>query len=280
MTLSLPAPAKINLFLHIIGRREDGYHELQTLFQFLDWGDALTFNTTDHSAIEIACDNASLAGQQNLIYRAAYAIQNYTHNAKGVTISLKKNIPIGAGLGGGSSDAATTLLALNYLWQLDLSLSELTQIGKQLGADVPIFIKGQASFGEGIGDRLTACSPPEHWYLIVIPPVSIETIELYRDPNLPRKTPKMDWNHFDLEQTHNDFEVLACKRYPIIAEGLAWLKQYAPARLTGSGSCFFGTFFEKNQAERILHLLPKPFHGLIAKGCNRSPLHLALDQLG
>lgn len=266
-----PAPAKINLFLHIIGRRDDGYHNLQTAFQFLDLTDGLSFKILENNEIKIISDT-QIPLQQNLIYHAAKLLNKISNQKKGVEINLKKNIPMGAGLGGGSSDAATTLCVLNHLWGINLPREKLLSLGKKLGADVPIFIFGHSAFAEGIGDQLTAITLPENWILLIIPPVHIPTAEIYNDLELTRNTPLITISEFLQKGGHNDFESVVCKRYPSVAEALSWLKQFTPAKLTGSGSGVFAQFNTQDEALAIYKKIPQNFRGIVARVMNKSPL--------
>jgi len=271
-----PAPAKLNLFLHITGRRADGYHLLQTLFQFLDYDDSMDFEIRDDAKITRPRGSQHVTEADDLVVRAAYLLQEHTKCNQGVAIHVHKRLPEGGGLGGGSSDAATTLVALNRLWGVGLRLQELTRLGMELGADVPLFIMGQAAWAEGIGELLTPVAPAEPWYLVIQPACKILTREIYQAPELTRNTAAITMTGFYAGETRNDFEPLVRKRYPAVAEALDWLGQRAPARLTGSGACVFGSFDQERAARRALEDLPKGWRGFIARGRNRSPL---LDRL-
>ena len=281
--LTLPSPAKLNLFLHINGRLPNGYHELQSLFHFLDYGDTLTFELQPDPDIELSCNLIELETEDNLIVKAARALQT-TLCAKasnpGVKIQLEKRLPMGGGVGGGSSNAATTLLALNKLWQLELSLSELEAIGNKLGADVPIFVRGQTSIAEGTGEQLFPYPIEERWYLVLTPNIHVSTALLFGSPDLPRSTVKLA--HQDIryrgirDDLGNDFEQLVYKNYPVIAKARDWLLEYAPSRMTGTGACIFAEFSTQQQATEIFHQLPEHLAGFVAKGCNRSPTHRVL----
>jgi len=271
-----PAPAKLNLFLHITGRRADGYHLLQTLFQFLDYGDSLDFEIRDDGMITRPRGSQHLPETEDLVMRAANLLQAHTKINRGVEIHVHKRLPEGGGLGGGSSDAATTLVALNGIWGAGLSLQELTRLGLELGADVPLFVRGQAAWAEGIGELLTPMELPEPWYLVIQPACKILTREIYQAPELTRNSAAITIAGFYAGLTHNAFEPLVRKRYAAVAEALDWLGQRAPARLTGSGSCVFGSFDQESAARRALDDLPKSWQGFIARGRNRSPL---LDRL-
>lgn len=271
-----PAPAKLNLFLHITGRRADGYHLLQTLFQFLDYGDLLDFVVRDDAKITRPRGSQHVTEADDIVVRAAYLLQEHTKCSQGVAIHLHKRLPEGGGLGGGSSDAATTLVALNSLWNTGLSPQELSQLGLELGADVPLFIMGKAAWAEGIGEVLTPVELPERWYLVIQPSCKILTREIYQAPELTRNSAAITIAGFYAGPTRNDFEPLVRKRYPAVAEALDWLGQRAPARLTGSGACVFANFDQESAARRALDDLPKGWRGFIARGRNRSTL---LDRL-
>lgn len=265
-----PSPAKINLFLHIIGRRADGYHNLQTIFQFLDYGDELSFKLRSDDKIELTTSSPELATENNLILRAAHLLRR---NGLGVAIHLEKHLPIGGGLGGGSSNAATTLVALNKLWHLDLSSAELLSYGLQLGADVPIFINAKAAWAEGVGEQFTPITIAEPWYVVLVPPHPVSTAEFFSADELTRNTRPITIREFlDGSATRNDFEPLARKRYPMVALALDWLNQSAPARLTGSGGCVFAAMSTEQEAQAIAAQAPKPLSAFIAKGLNTSPL--------
>jgi 4-diphosphocytidyl-2-C-methyl-D-erythritol kinase len=274
-SLSLIAPAKLNLFLHINGRLENGYHELETLFVFLNYGDTLHFQTNNSDEVCLLTSLEGVKEQDNLIYRAAMALKATTGCKLGVNISLDKRLPSGGGVGGGSSDAATTLLALNHLWQLNLTLNKLAEIGIKLGADVPIFINGQASIAHGIGEQLEPVELPEKWYLVVHPNVHISTAEIFNDPELSRNTPKLG-EHWQQEKQINDCEQLVKKRYCEVEKTLQWLLNYGPSRMTGTGACCFVSFDTEQLALGALTSLPDTWQGFVAKSANISPAHLEL----
>ena len=271
-----PAPAKINLFLHITGRLDNGYHSLQTNFQFLDYGDSLSFNINQSSQITVTPEVDGILPEQNLIYRAAMLLKPYVDNRVGVDINLLKILPMGAGLGGGSSNAATTLVALNHLWKINLSNDKLASLGLSLGADVPIFVRGFAAFAQGIGEDLTPINPPQPWYLIIWPGVSVSTAEIFNLPELPRNTPKITLGQLTTSKLKNDCQEVTKNRYPEVAMALDWLLQYVPAKMTGTGSCVFGEFSSHADAMIALEKLPKNMHGFVAKGINISPLATTL----
>lgn len=274
--LTCLAPAKLNLFLHIIGRRSDGYHNLQTVFQFLDFADTLHFKLRQDGQITLH-DNTGLAVAHNIVWRAANLLKSHAAATIGVDIYLEKRIPIGGGLGGGSSNAATTLLALNYLWELQLPYATLLQYALQLGADVPIFVFGQAAFAEGIGEQLQAINPPTPWYVVLIPDCQVNTTEFFSHPELTRDTSPIRIGSFQLDKGHNDFTPLVRKMFPQITMAMDWLQQYTEARLTGSGCCVFGAFAKQQQAEEVLAKLPKELRGFVAQGLNVSPIHYLLS---
>ena len=274
-----PAPAKLNLFLHITGRRPDGYHELQTLFQFLDYGDELTIAVNDSGDIRLSPAIEGVAVTDNLIYRAARLLQQHSGCRLGADISLHKILPMGAGLGGGSSNAATALVALNYLWQLGLDNDTLAELGLSLGADVPIFVRGFAAFAEGVGERLQPVNPPEPWYLVIWPGVAVDTGKIFQDPELTRDTPVIGLADLATAELGNDCQEVTKKRHPEVAKALAWLIEYAPSKMTGTGSCVFGAFPNRQAAVDALAKLPSPMQGFVAKGINRSPLADRLDAI-
>lgn len=271
-TLQLPSPAKLNLFLHITGRRPDGYHNLQTVFQLLEYGDTLSFSP--HKTIEIVSD-LDIPPEQNLIFRAANLLQNHSSTHYGVKIHLHKRLPIGGGIGGGSSNAATTLLGLNHLWQTGLTIDELALLGRQLGADVPVFVRGHSAWAQGIGDELEPMDLPERWYLVVQPPVQINTAKFFAHPHLTRDTAPISKEDFSAGQGHNDFEPLAREIFPEVAEIFDLLQPWQP-RLTGSGSCVFAIFNNQTEAQLAQNKLPASLPGFISKGVKHSPLLEAL----
>jgi 4-diphosphocytidyl-2-C-methyl-D-erythritol kinase len=276
---SWPAPAKLNLFLHIAGRRPDGHHLLQTVFQFLSVGDELRFELRDDGRICRLNPLASIPSAQDLTIRAASALQKATGSPQGVDIRLSKNLPIGGGLGGGSSDAGTVLVALNTLWGCGLSVNELMSLGLQLGADVPVFIHGHAAWAEGVGERLQSLDLPEPWFLVVKPPVEISTAQVFAAPELTRNCTPITISDFLLRGGENVFEAVVRRRYPEVAQALDWLSRYSMARLTGTGSCVFAPFQAQAEAEQVLGRIPPGWRGFVAKGLNRSPLQVWLTAL-
>ena len=277
--LTLPSPAKLNLMLHILGRREDGYHELQTLFQFLDYGDELTFAVRDDGVIQLHTEFEGVPHDSNLIVKAAKKIQEQSGCALGVDIWIDKILPMGGGIGGGSSDAATTLVALNHLWQAGLGEDELAELGVQLGADVPVFVRGRAAFAEGVGERLQPVELPGTWYLVLKPDCHVATAAVFQDPDLPRATPKMAFHNLLEGEWKNDCELLVKKRYPEVANALGWLLEYAPSRMTGTGACVFAQFEDEVAARKVLARVPEGWDGFVAKGENISPLFVTLQQV-
>ncbi|BAP56606.1 4-diphosphocytidyl-2C-methyl-D-erythritol kinase [Thioploca ingrica] len=265
------APAKLNLFLHITSRREDGYHCLQTVFQFLDYHDVLYFDVRRDGQLRYPVFAQPWPIEQDLIFRAAQLLQQYSGTSLGADIYVDKKIPVGGGLGGGSSNAATTLLALNQLWQLHLSKEILTQIGLSLGADVPIFLYGHTAWAEGIGEKLTALELDEPWYLVIYPGCSVSTREIFTDPALTRDTLPIKISTFLAGQTTNVCEPIVRSRYPAVDQAMKWLDQYRPSRLTGTGSCLFARFEQPAEAQAVLANLPEIGYGFVAQGRNVSP---------
>ena len=277
-----PSPAKLNLFLYITGQRADGYHSLQTLFQFLDYSDTIDIALRGDGEIRLLTPVEGVAHEDNLIVRAARLLMkvasesNRLPNGSGADISIDKRLPMGGGLGGGSSNAATVLVALNHLWQCGLSIDELAALGLTLGADVPVFVRGHAAFAEGVGEILTPVEPEEKWYLVAHPGVSIPTPVIFNDPDLPRNTPKRSIKTLLKCEFGNDCEVIARKRFREVDAALSWLLEYAPSRLTGTGACVFAEFDTESRARQVLEQAPEWLKGFVAKGVNLSPLHRAL----
>lgn len=267
-----PAPAKINLFLHVVGRRADGYHLLQTVFRFLDYGDALRFAPRDDDRILPAAPLPGVAPETDLTVRAARLLREATGCGGGVTIALEKRIPMGGGLGGGSSDAATTLVALNALWGCGLGSAELQALGLRLGADVPIFVHGRSAFAEGVGERFSDVAPPPAWYLVTMPDASVPTPEIFRSPDLRRDTPAIAPAGWRPGFGGNDLEPVACRLYPEVARHLAWLRGRAPARMSGSGACCFAEFAAEADARNACAALPAGMRGFVARGIDIHPI--------
>ncbi|WP_020700291.1 4-(cytidine 5'-diphospho)-2-C-methyl-D-erythritol kinase [Dasania marina] len=275
-TLSLMAPAKLNLFLHIIGQRADGYHQLQTLFQLLDYGDQLHFSLREDAQINLSPALAGVAENDNLIVRAAKLLQQHSGCQLGADIQLDKILPLGGGLGGGSSNAATTLVGLNYLWKLQLPLAELARLGLQLGADVPLFVEGKSAWGEGVGERLTALKIPDYWYLVVKPDCEVSTLQIFSNKQLTRNSPPITIAAVFEEDHRNDCEPIVRAIYPQVDSALKWLSQKTKSRLTGTGACIFGQFADHASALQVLHELPAELTGFVARGVNQSPCHMKL----
>jgi 4-diphosphocytidyl-2-C-methyl-D-erythritol kinase len=267
-----PAPAKLNLFLHIVGRRADGYHLLQTVFRLIDLCDWLRFRELPGPGVSLAQPLPCVAEADELCVRTARLLQRETGCRRGTEISIEKNIPMGGGLGGGSSDAATTLIALNRLWNLGLSRQRLAELGLSLGADVPFFLFGQNAFGEGVGDRLEAVRLAPAWYVVLVPPVSVPTGEIFARPELTRNTKSITISSFSAGFGHNDLEPVVCRRYPAVEAHLAWLKVHGDARMSGSGACVFAEYSTEAQARAVLSGLPSEMRGFAVCGLERHPL--------
>lgn len=276
--LSCPAPAKLNLFLLVTGRRPDGYHTLQTVFRFIDRADRLTFRLRDDGLIRRISDLPGVEEKQDLAVRAARLLQEATACKLGADLQIDKTLPMGGGLGGGSSDAATALLALNRLWNLRLRRQELQSLGLELGADVPVFVFGQNAFAEGIGEQLQRVDLPPSWYLVLVPPVAVSTAAVFADPELTRSTTPVTIRAFSegcdryAVLGRNDLEAVVCRRYPEVANHLQWLRQFGPAALTGSGACVFCPFDSETAARSVLTQLPAGMHGFVAEGLQQHPL--------
>ena len=267
-SLTLLAPAKLNLFLHITGRRPDGYHELQTLFQLLDWGDTLTFSPNHSGEIHLSGSAVGVADEDNLIVRAARSLQRDDH---GVNIHLDKRIPTGGGLGGGSSNAATTLLALNHLWHCGLSRAELQAIGARLGADVPVFVGARSAWAEGVGEKLTPVDLPEQWFLILAPDCHVGTAEIFSHEQLTRNSSPIKMAAFFEGNTRNDCQQLVRNLHPEVDNALITLEKFGKARLTGTGACVFTSFDSAEDARAAQQQLPPQWTGIVARGINESP---------
>jgi len=281
-TFSLPAPAKLNLFLHITGRRADGYHLLQTVFALLDDGDRIDFQ--HHDRLQLTVDGDAPVGEDNLILRAARLLQAHTGTTQGAHLHLHKRLPAGGGVGGGSSDAATALLGLNHLWGLSLDLDTLARLALQLGADVPVFVRGHSAWADGVGERLQPIDLPEETWLVVHPGVHVATAMIFNDPQLTRDTPESTVAAF-LGQGpgadfHNDCEAPARRHFPAISEALEWLGKHAGnARMTGTGACCFARIADPQSAQALLTQLPPHWSGFVARSVNISPVHTALESL-
>jgi 4-diphosphocytidyl-2-C-methyl-D-erythritol kinase len=275
---SWPAPAKLNRFLHIVGRRGDGYHLLQTLFQFLDYGDELTFELRADARIERCGDIPGVAADADLSVRAARLLQTTCGIASGVTIHIDKRLPLGGGLGGGSSDAATALVALNHYWRTGLTLQELAELGLRLGADVPVFVHGRTAWAEGIGEKLTPVELGETWFVVLAPPCQVATSAIFGDPKLTRDSEPITISDFIAGRTGNDCAAVVYRRYPAIAAAAAWLSDFAEARLTGTGACVFAAFPERLAAQQVIARLPAELSGFVARGLDHSPLRTRLQR--
>ena len=269
-----PAPAKINLFLHVVGRRADGYHLLQTVFRFLDYGDTIRCEPRSDGRIVLANPLPGVPAAADLTFRAAEALRSATGATAGVTLHVEKRLPMGGGPGGGSSDAATTLMALNRLWHTGLDSLQLQHIGLALGADVPVFIHGRTVFAEGVGEHFTDLSLPAAWYLVLVPGVAVPTQEIFRSPDLRRDTVPIAAADLRPGFGHNDLEAVACTLYPEVARHLEWLRQHGDARMSGSGACCFAEFAGESAAKIALAALPADMRGFIAAGMDRHPLLL------
>ncbi|HEX4024882.1 MAG TPA: 4-(cytidine 5'-diphospho)-2-C-methyl-D-erythritol kinase [Steroidobacteraceae bacterium] len=278
-----PAPAKLNLFLQVTGRAADGYHELQTLFQLIDHCDRIGVVLREDGRIERHAGLAGVAPEQDLAVRAALLLQRHCGVALGADLHVVKRIPAGGGLGGGSSDAATVLLALNHLWRTGLAVADLAQLGLALGADVPVFVHGSSAWGEGRGERLEPMELPPRWFLVIHPGVAVSTAEVFQAPELTRNSPVITIRAFAAVRVGNACEPVVRSRYPEVAEALDWLAgqidgpgEGARARMTGTGSCIFASFERAADAERIAARVPDPWRSFVARGLNRSPVHALL----
>lgn len=278
-TFILPAPAKLNLFLHITGQRADGYHLLQTLFIFLDYADQISLTCREDGVIQRTNTVADVPEEMDLVVKAAHLLQRYTQQTLGVDIEVDKYIPMGGGLGGGSSDAATVLVGLNQLWQCGLSVDKLAALGLQLGADVPVFVRGQAAWAEGVGEQLTPVDLDLGWYIVIHPKVHVPTRELFLEKSLTRNCVPIKLAAFHGGETINVFQPVVETKFPEVAKAIAWLSGYTDARLTGSGSCIFGSVNSKSVGLAILDDLPKDWFGFVAQGLIQSPLQQKLLNL-
>lgn len=274
--LTFPAPAKLNLMLRVVGRRADGYHLLQTVFRFIDYGDTLGFGVRTDGVIARANAVAGVAAEEDLCVRAARLLQRATGTALGADITLEKRLPLGGGLGGGSSDAATTLLALNHLWGTGWSRARLQTLALELGADVPVFVFGDNAFAEGVGERLTAICLPPAWYVVLMPRVAVSTAGVFAHPELKHDSKTITIQSFSVGAPGiavNDLQPLVCREYPEVARHLEWLGQFGPAMMSGSGACVFAGFASESAARGVLARLPGDMRGFAARGLERHPLH-------
>ena len=261
------SPAKLNLFLHVIGRQPNGYHELQTVFQLLDWGDTLRFDVSERPGIRLTSNMSDVDDVDNLIIRAASLLP--LPNDRGVSITLNKVIPLGGGLGGGSSNAATTLLALNALFGLGQSIDALATCGATLGADVPVFVRGASAWGEGVGEKLTPIELPARWFVIISPDCHVSTREIFMAPELTRNTPPITVSALFGGAVHNDLQPVVEGRYVEVRRAINWLSNHGAAMMTGSGACVFAAYDNRDEAERVAQLAKREFRVYVAKGINR-----------
>ncbi|MDZ7621866.1 MAG: 4-(cytidine 5'-diphospho)-2-C-methyl-D-erythritol kinase [Candidatus Competibacteraceae bacterium] len=274
-----PAPAKLNLMLRVVGRRPDGYHQLQTVFQFLDRCDWLWVTPRADGIIRRTGEVPGVAADDDLIVRAARLLQQTTGARQGAEIRIAKRLPLGGGLGGGSSDAATTLVALNDCWRTGLTLAELAELGLRLGADVPVFVRGRAAWAEGVGEQLTPVELNESWFVVVAPACQVATGAVFGDPDLTRNSPPITIADFLTGVGGNDCEAVVYRRYPAVAAAADWLAQFGQARLTGTGACVFAAFPSAARAEQVLAQRPPGWRGFVGRGRNRSPLHERLSRI-
>ncbi len=272
LSSSWPAPAKLNLFLHITGRRADGYHLLQTVFQFIQLQDEIDFTILESDTVQRSSIMPGVDAEDDLVVRAARKLKEETGCKLGIDINVKKRIPEGGGLGGGSSDAATTLVALNELWKTGLSTEELASIGLSLGADVPVFIYAHAAWAEGVGENFTPIEPEESWYLVIHPGCSVATKTVFNAADLTRNTPAITIRDFLEGGGINDCESVVRKHYKEVAKALDWLGEFAPTKLTGTGACLFAPFSNEQAAIAVKEKLPDVWQGYVVKGMNKSPL--------
>ena len=290
--LDLPAPAKLNLFLHVVGQRADGYHELQTVFQFVDLADRVRIARRDDTRLRRTVELRGVAESDDLVMQAARLLRDEFGVTSGADIGVEKRIPLGAGLGGGSSDAATTIVGLNRLWNIRADVERLATLALGLGADVPVFVRGHAAWAEGVGESLHPLVLEEPWYVLILLPFQVSTADVFRAPALTRNTPRLRMDRVVdgcerhpgspvpiehlLTVARNDCAPVVMEMYPPVGEALRWLDQRAPARMTGTGATVFGRFHSHEHALEVANDVPEPWRGLVTKGLNRSPL---LDRL-
>ena len=267
-----PAPAKLNLMLRVVGRRADGYHLLQTVMRFIDYGDTLTIRVREDGVIARVNEVAGVPAGEDLALHAARLLQQAAGTRLGADITLEKRLPLGGGLGGGSSDAATTLIALNHLWRTAFGRAQLAEMALRLGADVPVFVGGENALAEGIGERLTPLTLDPAWYLVLTPPVVVPTARIFAHPELKRDSKPIRITAFSAEQAGNDLEPVVCREYPEVARHLTWLRQSAPAWVTGTGACVFAAFPTEGAARQVWRQAPGDIQGFIAQGLARHPL--------
>ncbi len=275
--LTVPSPAKLNLFLHINGRRADGYHELQTIFQFIDYGDTLYLSERDDGEIHLLTEFEGVPAAQNLIVRAARLLQNKTGCTKGADIRIDKILPMGGGLGGGSSNAASAMVGLNALWQAGASIDDMAAWGLSLGADVPVFIRGEACWAEGVGEIITPMPQlDENWFVVVVPPCQVNTGKIFSHEGLTRDTPKCKISAALRGQGRNDCETVVKNLYKDVANSLNLLDNFGTAKMTGTGACVYTETSTEQEAKQILSQLPESVKAFVAKGINRNPLQNTL----
>jgi 4-diphosphocytidyl-2-C-methyl-D-erythritol kinase len=274
--LILPCPAKLNLFLHITGRRLDGYHNLQTLFQLLDYGDELELSINPSGRIQLTPEFPAIPLEQNLVYRAAALLQKNTGCRMGADLHLTKRLPMGGGIGGGSSDAATTLVGLNHLWRTGLDEDALAELGRQLGADVPVFVRGKTAWAEGVGEQLTPMKLESKWYLVLAPDCAVSTREIFASEGLTRDSIGITVRAFLEEGGKNDCQKVVEKLFPQVKDAVDWLDRFGPAQMTGTGACVFAPFATEAEARGVFAKRPAQLNGFVARGVNESPLHQRL----
>jgi len=277
--LRLPAPAKLNLMLHVTGRRDDGYHLLETVFQFIDLSDQLEFELVQDGRIERRAGNSPVAATDDIVTRTATLLQARYQVEQGVSIAIDKKIPIGGGLGGGSSNAATCLLALNQLWRLGLTLEQLSRIGLEIGADVPVFVAGRAAWATGIGEQLEPIELDRPIYLVIDPKIEVSTAQIFAAQELTRNCDPLTIRAFLSGSGSNVCEPVVRNLYPQVAAALDWLSEYAPARMSGTGACVFAAFDSLEQAEGVKSRVPENWSGFVARAMNRNPVHQQLGLL-
>ena len=273
-----PAPAKLNLFLHVVRRRPDGYHLLQTAFRLIDRCDWLRFSPRRDDEVKLAKPLPGVAETDELAVRAARLLKEERGSKQGVDIEIEKNIPIGGGLGGGSSDCATTLAVLNRLWEIDLPGERLAEMALSLGADVPFFLCGGNAFAEGVGERLVPLELPSAWYVVLVPPVAVSTREIFAASELTRNSQTIKISSFSAGFGRNDLEPVVCRRHAEVAAHLEWLREFGDARMSGSGACVFAEFATEREARSVLSRMPAQMRGFVAKGLESHPLAALLEQ--
>ncbi len=278
MKLVLPCPAKLNLFLHINGRRQDGYHELQTVFQLLDYGDDICIENNTNDTVTLKTPVPGVPESKNLVMKAAMLLRNHADKRLGASISLNKRLPLGGGIGGGSSDAASTLVGLNHLWNLKLSTSVLAGLGRQLGADVPVFVRGKSSWAEGVGEKLTPLELEQRYFVVLAPDCHISTAAVFSHKDLTRDTLAITVAAFLERGGKNDCQKLVERLFPQVRDAVEWLSQFGPTQLTGTGACIFAPFPSREAAEAVFAKRPENLGGFVAKGVNESPLHRCLAE--